>query len=110
MSEPSQAIDRTFPIEGSAPAAHSDAIVTNAADRLFYIVTRAFAALVIILGIALVINLIHGAWEAIQTFGLGFLVGTTWNPVTRQFSTLPTIIGTMVKASLGLMLAVPISI
>jgi len=77
---------------------------------LFYLITRAFAVGVIVLGIALVINLIHGSWEAIQKFGLGFLVGTTWNPVTRQFSTLPTIIGTLVKASIGLFLAVPISI
>ena len=110
MSEPSQAIDRTFPTEASAPKVHHDVIVTNAGDRLFYIVTRAFAVAVIVLGIALVINLVHGAWEAIQKFGLGFLVGTTWNPVTREFSTLPTIIGTLVKASIGLLFAVPISI
>ena len=110
MNEPSQAVDRTIRAEVPTAALHHDVIVTNAGDRLFYIVTRAFAFLVIILGIALVVNLFHGAWEAIQKFGLGFLVGTTWNPVTREFSTLPTIIGTLVKASLGLMLAVPISI
>jgi phosphate transport system permease protein len=110
MSEPSQVIDRGYSAEVSTPAVHHDVIVTNAGDRLFYIVTRAFAVAVIILGIALVVNLVHGAWEAIQKFGLGFLVGTTWNPVTREFSTLPTIIGTLVKASIGLLFAVPISI
>src|SRR4249920_1017933 len=111
MSEPSQAIDQAIPTDASAArAAQPDVVVTNAGDRLFYIVTRAFAVTVIILGIALVINLVHGAWEAIEKFGLGFLVGTTWDPVTRQFSTLPTIIGTLVKASIGLLFAVPISI
>src|SRR5258706_2689360 len=110
MSEPSQVIDRGYSAEVSALAVHHDVIVTNAGDRLFYIVTRAFAVAVIILGIALVINLVHGAWEAIQKFGLSFLVGTTWNPVTREFSTLPTIIGTLVKAYIGLLFAVPISI
>jgi phosphate transport system permease protein len=103
-------MDRTLPAEVSARAVHHDVIVTNAGDRLFYIVTRAFAFVVLILGIALVINLVNGAWEAIQKFGLGFLVGTTWDPVTRQFSTLPTMIGTLVKASIGILLAVPISI
>ena len=110
MSEPSQVIDRTLPSEVSTSAVNHDVSVTNAGDRLFYIAARGFAVLVIVLGIALVINLVHGAWEAIEKFGLGFIVGTTWNPVTRVFSTLPTIIGTLVKASIGLMLAVPISI
>ena len=59
MRDSSQAMDRTLPAEVSARAVHHDVIVTNAGDRLFYIATRAFAFLVIILGIALVINLIH---------------------------------------------------
>jgi phosphate transport system permease protein len=57
-----------------------------------------------------VLELFRGSWEAIQQFGLKFLVGTTWDPVTRQFGTLPTIIGTLVKAFIALLLAVPISI
>lgn len=84
--------------------------VINLGDRTFYVIARLFAALVIVLAVLLVLDLFRGAWESINQFGLKFLVGTTWDPVARQFSTLPTIIGTLVKAFIAVVLAVPISI
>ena len=84
--------------------------VINIGDRVFYLLTRSLGLTVIVLALLLVWNLVDGAWEAIRRFGLGFLVGTTWDPVTRVFSTLPTIIGTLVKGFIALILAVPISI
>jgi phosphate transport system permease protein len=84
--------------------------VINVGDRIFYLITRSLGIFVIVLALSLVWNLVDGAWEAIRRFGLGFLVGTTWDPVTRVFGTLPTIIGTLVKGFIGLFLAVPISI
>ncbi len=82
----------------------------NPGDRVFYNVTRLLALGVVVLALLLVMELFHGAWESIQKFGLGFLVGTTWDPVAEQFGTLPTIIGTLVKSALALLIAVPISI
>ncbi|HVR17563.1 MAG TPA: hypothetical protein VMS25_14495, partial [Candidatus Limnocylindrales bacterium] len=105
-----QTIDSTFSTGSAARVVHHDTRVINVGDRLFYRVTQAFALIVILLAFLLVFDLFRGAWEAIQTFGLKFLVGTTWDPVTRQFSTLPTVIGTLVKAFIALLLAVPISI
>src|SRR4029077_14891738 len=84
--------------------------VINIGDRVFYLITRSLGLTVIVLALLLVWNLVDGAWEAIRRFGLGFLVGTTWDPVTHVFSTLPTIIGTLVKGFIALILAVPISI
>jgi len=110
MSDQTEAIDGTFPSGSAARIVHHDTRVINVGDRLFYRVTQAFALTVIFLALLLVLNLFHGAWEAIQTFGLKFLVGTTWDPVKREFSTLPTVIGTLVKAFIALLLAVPISI
>ena len=55
-------------------------------------------------------QLFRGSWESIQRFGLGFLVGTTWDPVAEIFGTLPTIVGTIVKSFLSLLIAVPISL
>jgi phosphate transport system permease protein len=81
----------------------------NLGDRLFYIVARGLALCLIFLALLLVLDLFRGSWEAIKQFGLGFLVGTTWDPVARKFGTLPTIIGTLVKASIALILAVPVS-
>ena len=84
--------------------------VTNLGDRIFYVLTRSLALLVILIAVLLLLDLIRGAWQSINEFGLKFLVGTTWDPVARKFSTLPTIIGTLVKAFLSLLFAVPLSI
>jgi phosphate ABC transporter permease protein PstC len=73
-------------------------------------VTGLFALSVIALTVILMFELFRGSWESIQRFGLGFLVGTTWDPVAEVFGTLPTIVGTVAKAFLALLIAVPISI
>jgi phosphate transport system permease protein len=79
-------------------------------DRVFRFATRFFALLIILLTAILIFELFRGSWESIQRFGLGFLVGTTWDPVAEIFGTLPTIVGTIAKAALSLMIAVPVSI
>jgi len=97
-------------IRASGKLVHPDAQVINLGDRFFYTLTRGLAFCVIFLVILLVLDLFRDSWEAIRQFGLKFLVGTTWDPVARQFGTLPTIVGTIVKAFIALLLAVPISI
>ena len=79
-------------------------------DRLFYALARLAALAVIGLTILLVVELFRGSSEAIRHFGIGFISGTTWDPVKEQFGTLPTIIGTLIKGALALLLAVPIAI
>ncbi|MGB9187948.1 MAG: phosphate ABC transporter permease subunit PstC [Methylovirgula sp.] len=79
-------------------------------DKIFYSVTKSFAIFVIILAALLVFYLIHGSWQAIQRFGWHFLIGTTWDPVAEVFGTLPTIVGTLVKSFLAILIAVPISL
>ncbi len=83
--------------------------VINFGDRIFYVIAKSFAVVVILLTVLLVADLVRGAWESIGRFGLRFLVGTTWDPVAREFSTLPTVIGTLVKGFIALLLAVPVS-
>ena len=95
-------------LAGAKPVSARQAI--NFGDRFFYLTAKFFAVLVIVLALLLVSDLFRGAWESIDHFGLKFLVGTTWDPVTREFGTLPTIIGTLVKGFIALLLAVPISI
>lgn len=50
------------------------------------------------------------ATPAIEKFGLGFLVGTTWNPVTNVYGVLPQIYGTLVTAFIALLIAIPLGI
>ncbi|MFI5387386.1 MAG: phosphate ABC transporter permease subunit PstC [Fimbriimonadales bacterium] len=79
-------------------------------DGIFYSLTMIFALSIIVLTGILVFELFRGSWESIQRFGLGFLVGTTWDPVAQIFGTLPTIVGTIAKAFLAVLIAVPISL
>ena len=39
-----------------------------------------------------------GGWQALSTFGFGFLVSDDWNPVTDQFGALVPIYGTLVSS------------
>ena len=113
QSEPQaikRALGRTLIRSSAGKTASRDTRVINLGDRVFYIATRSLASCVILLALLLTADLFRGAWESIGQFGLRFLIGTTWDPVARQFGTLPTIIGTLVKATIGLLLAVPISI
>ena len=60
--------------------------------------------------ILIVVVLIQQAWPSVTRFGLGFLIGTQWNPVTNAFGALPFIFGTLVTSAVALALAVPVGV
>jgi phosphate transport system permease protein len=82
----------------------------SADDRLFRIVTGAFAALVL----ALVAGIGYELWVqsalSIRKFGFGFWKGRTWDPVSGEFGALPFIWGTLYSALLALILSTPIAL
>jgi phosphate transport system permease protein len=47
---------------------------------------------------------------SIARFGLGFFVGTTWDPVAGVFGALPFIYGTLISSLVALVLAVPLAV
>jgi phosphate transport system permease protein len=47
---------------------------------------------------------------AMQQFGLGFLGGTIWDPVSSVYGALPFVYGTLVTSALALLLGVPVSL
>ncbi|AVQ73468.1 MULTISPECIES: phosphate ABC transporter permease subunit PstC [Microcystis] len=81
-------------------------------DKGFVGLTTAFAIAIglILLLIALVIFI--RALPAIQSFGLGFLTSSAWNPVRgrEEFGVLPVIYGTLVSSLIALLIAVPLGI
>lgn len=81
----------------------------NWPDVLFRGITRLSAFFVLILLAAILVSLVIGSLPAIKTFGFNFLISTEWDPVTDQFGALIPIIGTLVTASIALLIAVPIS-
>ena len=80
------------------------------ADKTFYLVTATFAGLVLVLLVGILISLFIGGWQALQTFGFGFLTTDVWNPVTEEFGALAPIYGTLVSSIIALIIAIPISL
>jgi len=58
----------------------------------------------------IVFVLFQQAWPSVTHFGLGFLVGTDWNPVTMNFGALPGIFGTVSTSLIALALALPVGV
>ncbi len=81
----------------------------NWLDILFRSVTRLSAFAVLALLVAIIISLVIGSLPAIKAFGFKFLGSAEWNPVTDQFGALVPIVGTLVTASIALLIAVPVS-
>ncbi|ADC88841.1 phosphate ABC transporter, inner membrane subunit PstC [Thermocrinis albus DSM 14484] len=54
--------------------------------------------------------LVKEARLAINTFGLSFLVNTTWDPVAQQFGGATMVVGTLLSTFLSLLIAVPVAI
>ena len=63
-------------------------------------------ALLILIGLLLFVNS-RLTW---QTFGLGFITGTEWDPVAGIYGAFPFIVGTILAATIAVVLAAPIGI
>ena len=78
-------------------------------DILFRRSTEFFALCVLLLLGGVIVSLIIGAWPALSTFGLGFVVTEVWNPVTDKFGAWAPIYGTIVTSIIAMVLGVPVS-
>ncbi|HZC57103.1 MAG TPA: phosphate ABC transporter permease subunit PstC [Xanthobacteraceae bacterium] len=79
-------------------------------DAAFRQVTRAAAFGVLVLLSAVIISLIGGSIPVIRTFGFGFLISESWNPVTEKFGALPAIYGTVITSFIAMLIAVPVGL
>lgn len=79
-------------------------------DLGFRGVTGVFGWLALVILIGLVVMLVVNGLQALQTFGLGFLTGTTWDPVAAVFGAAPFIIGTIASSLIAILLAAPIGL
>jgi phosphate transport system permease protein len=57
----------------------------------------------------LLVSLFIGGWPALQRFGLGFFTSSTWNPVTDVYGAAGPIVGTLVTATIALLLSLPVA-
>ncbi len=68
------------------------------------------AAIAPLVLVVIVVILFQQAAPAVRHFGLGFLTGTDWNPVTDTFGALPAIFGTVATSFVALALAIPVGV
>jgi len=78
-------------------------------DRIFAFITRACAYGVFVLLLGIMISLIMGAWPAIKTFGLEFLITRRWAPQLDEpiLGALAPIYGTLLTSFIAMLIAVP---
>ncbi|WP_225938628.1 phosphate ABC transporter permease subunit PstC [Kovacikia minuta] len=79
-------------------------------DKGFIWLTGVFAIGVAVVLAAIALQVGQQAFPAMQQFGLGFIIGTRWDPVQNIYGAWPQIYGTIVTSVLALLLAVPIGV
>jgi phosphate transport system permease protein len=84
--------------------------VVRSIDRNFRRVTFALAIGIGLILVWITYSLLVIALPAIQTFGLGFLVDSTWDPVKNIYGALPHVYGTVLSSFLALLFAVPLGV
>jgi len=78
-------------------------------DKVFRRGTHLSAIILFATVLGIFIVLFIGALPALEKFGPGFLTGTDWNPVTKEFGGLVAIFGTLVSSAIAMIIAVPLS-
>jgi phosphate transport system permease protein len=94
----------------TTPAAGRAQSGSRLADRGFRFLCLAGAMAVGVLLVLVIWQLLKGSHLSMSRFGLKFLSGKTWNPVTEDFGALPFIFGTLVSSLIALLIAVPLSL
>lgn len=79
-------------------------------DPLFRQACLACALLIAGLMLALLGELVQGAWPALQHFGLGFFFSTDWDPLAQQFGAANALYGTLISSLIAVLLALPVGI
>jgi len=79
-------------------------------DNTFKVIVGIIAASAAIILIVNAYILVSGSTTAIGKFGFNFFAGTSWNHVTQTFGVLPYVLGTLITASIALLIGVPLSL
>jgi phosphate transport system permease protein len=102
--------DKSVVVRGAKRAPHAPARAFDVGDRIFNLVTTAFAGFIlVILGLILAVLIWQGR-STITKFGLGFLTGTTWDVNRDIYGAAPAILGTVYTSLLALAIAAPVGI
>ena len=79
-------------------------------DEIARLITFLFASSVVLVTLLLIIELWQDSALARHKFGVQFFFTRVWDPIAEQFGALPFIYGTVVTATVSLVIAVPLGI
>jgi phosphate transport system permease protein len=78
-------------------------------DLVFRALSFLFALIVLLMLGGVIAALIDGSLPALRAFGLAFVTGRNWNPVTETFGALAPIYGTLVTSAIAMLVGVPVA-
>ena len=79
-------------------------------DRIYRIMTTAFAVAVPVLLVLIAWEIFAGAWPIFAHSGFSFLTSSDWDAVNQRFGAAPAIYGTVVSSVIALILATPLAL
>jgi len=79
-------------------------------ESIFRKVLYLSGILIIVLIAGIFFTLLFDSLSAVRTLGLRFLYGSTWDPVTSNFGSLPFLLGTLLTSFLALIFSIPFSL
>src|SRR5437660_12921687 len=103
MSTTTSTVPRAGPVAGS----RSFLSRLRQGDEIARMITFLFAVSVVVVTVLLVFELWQGSVLPRHKFGLHFFVTQVWDPIAEQFWSLPFIYGTLVTASVALIISMP---
>ncbi len=78
-------------------------------DFIFHKLTLGFSLMVLFALMGIIISLLINAWPSLAKFGLPFVWRVEWDIVNEEFGAAIAIFGTLVSATIALLIAVPLS-
>ncbi len=100
----------TVPSAGPIAGSRSFLRRLREGDEIARLITFLFAASVVLVTLLLIFELWQGSALPRHKFGLQFFLTRVWDPIAEQFGALPFIYGTLITATVALVIAVPLGI
>lgn len=99
-----------FCIRGNNVPTPGSSSPTITLDAVFKAVLTGVGISMILLMAAVFITLVVDSLPAIRATGFGFLTGTTWDPVFKEYGSLVFLVGTLATSFLALLISLPFSL
>jgi len=100
----------TVPSASPIPGSRSFLRRLREGDEIARLITFLFAASTVLVTLLLILELWQDSTLARHKFGLQFFFTRVWDPIAEQFGALPFIYGTVITATVSLVIAVPLGI